>query len=305
MVIKNLVIPGGGPTGFITLGALKETNRLGYWNLNSLESIFSSSIGSFVAFIIQLGYDWKTIEDYMIERPWDKAFSIIKTDLLDIYKNKGWDGEEILKIATGPLLRGKNIRDDITLLELYKITKIELNLVVTEVNKNSYLTSEVLSYKTYPNMNINVALSASMAFPLLFKPINIEDKIYIDGGALYNYPLSICLNNKKCSKDEILAFRNIWKSKKEDLKNSSSLEFASALLSKIHSTLENNVRQPDIKNEIVSDIHLASHDLLLWWEVASNREKRKELFDQGISDVGKKINLLIDLKIDLKHQDQV
>ena len=34
-----------------------------------------------------------------------------------------------------------------------------------------------------------MALSASMAFPLLFKPINIEDKIYIDG-AMYNYPLS-------------------------------------------------------------------------------------------------------------------
>ena len=76
MVIKNLVISGGGPTGFISLGALKETNRLGYWNLDSLESIFSTSIGSFVGFIIQLGYDWKTIEDYLIERPWDKAFSL-------------------------------------------------------------------------------------------------------------------------------------------------------------------------------------------------------------------------------------
>lgn len=305
MVIKNLVIPGGGPTGFISLGALKETNRLGYWNLNSLESIFSSSIGSFIGFIIQLGYDWETIEDYMIERPWDKAFSIIKTDLLDIYKNKGWDGEEILKIATGPLLRGKHIQEDVTLSELYKITKIELNFVVTEANKNRYLTSEVLSYKTYPNMNINTALSASMAFPLLFKPIHIEDKIYIDGGVMYNYPLSICLNNKKCCEDEILGFKNIWKSKKEDLKNSSSLEFASALLSKVHSTLENNVRQPDIKNQIISEIDLASHDLLLWWEIASSKEKRKELFNQGIDDVNKKINLLIDLKTDLKHLDQV
>ena len=154
-------------------------------------------------------------------------------------------------------------------------------------------------------MKINTALSASMAFPLLFKPINIEDKIYIDGGAMYNYPLSICLNKKKCNEDEILGFRNIWKSKREDLKNSSSLEFAGALINKIHSTLENNIRQPNIKNEIISEIDLASHDILLWWEVASNREKRKELFDQGIDDVNKKTNLLIDLKIDLKHQDQV
>ena len=305
MVIKNLVISGGGPKGFISLGALKETNRLGYWTLDSLESIFSTSIGSFVGFIIQLGYDWKTIEDYLIERPWDKAFSLIKTDLLDIYKNKGWDGEEIIKIATEPLLRGKNLQEDITLLELYKITKIELNFVVTEVNKNSYLTSEVLSYKRYPNMQINTALSASMAFPLLFKPINIEDKIYIDSGALQNYPLYICLNNKKCNEDEILGFRNIWKSKTEDLKNSSSLEFTAALLGKIHSTLEFNIKQPNIKNEIISEINLPSRDLLLWWEILSKKEKRKELFDQGINDVNKKTNLLIDLKIDLKHQDQV
>ena len=38
------------------------------------------------------------------------------------------------------------------------------------------------------------------------------------------------INNKKCSEEEILAFRNIWKCKKEDLKNSSSLEFASILI---------------------------------------------------------------------------
>ena len=36
-----------------------------------------------------------------------------------------------------------------------------------------------------------------------------------------------------------------------------------------------------------------------------NREKRKELFNQGVDDVNKKINLLIDLKTDLKHLDQV
>tara|TARA_Y100000389_G_scaffold204896_1_gene260584 strand:+ start:15403 stop:16320 length:918 start_codon:yes stop_codon:yes gene_type:complete len=305
MVIKNLVISGGGPTGFISLGAIRETNRLGYWNLNSLESIFSSSIGSLIAFIIQLGYDWKTIEDYVIERPWDKAFSIIKTDLLDIYKNKGLDGEEILKIATGPLLRGKNLQEDITLMELYKITKIELNFVVTEANQNSYLTSEVLSYKTYPDMKINKALSASMAVPLLFKPINIEDKIYIDGGAMYNYPLSICLNNKKCKEDEILAFRNIWKSRTVDLKNSSSLEFAAALITKCHSTLEFIIKQPDIKNEIISEINLTNCDLIVWWEMLSTKEKRKELFDQGVKDAQNKINLSIDLKIDLKCQDQV
>ena len=77
------------------------------------------------------------------------------------------------------------------------------------------------------------------------------------------------------------------------------------MISKCQSTLEYNIRQPDIKNEIISEINLASHDLILWWEILSKKEKRKELFDQGVKDAKKKINLLIDLKIDLKCQDQV
>ena len=102
-----------------------------------------------------------------------------------------------------------------------------------------------------------------------------------------------------------MAFRNIWKSRTVDLKNSSSLEFAAALITKCHSTLEFIIKQPDIKNEIISEINLTNCDLIVWWEMLSTKEKRKELFDQGVKDAQNKINLSIDLKIDLKCQDQV
>jgi len=69
--------------------------------------------------------------------------------------------------------------------------------------------------------------------------------------------------------------------------------------------LEFIIKQPDIKNEIISEINLTNCDLIVWWEMLSTKEKRKELFDQGVKDAQNKINLSIDLKIDLKCQDQV
>ena len=38
MSIKNLVIAGGGATGFISYGAIKQMNILNFWNYNTLNT---------------------------------------------------------------------------------------------------------------------------------------------------------------------------------------------------------------------------------------------------------------------------
>lgn len=287
MTIKNLVISGGGSTGFISYGAIKQMNIDKFWELKNIESIFASSIGSFIGFVISLGYDWETLDQYIIDRPWGKAFSTIQTDLLEVYKNKGIDGEEVLKICTSPLLRGKNLSENITLIDLYKATNIELCLITTEVNLHKCLIGEVLSYKTAPNMTLNKALAASQAFPMVFKPVVCEDKIYIDGGVLHNFPLSICLNMTKCKENEILAFKNTWNSQFENnnlLGITSFMEYGATIFNKFHCTLESSKNQPEIKNKIESFISNQTHSFLKWWDILENKEKRESLVNQGIED---------------------
>ena len=48
------------------------------------------------------------------------------------------------------------------------------------------------------NMEILITLRISMSVPILFKPVHYENKVWIDGGCLNNFPIELfddCLEN--------------------------------------------------------------------------------------------------------------
>lgn len=72
--IKHLVISAGGPAGIMMYNSLRTLNLKGVWNIQNIRTIYGSSVGSFIAILISLNYDWSTMDDYIIKRPWDKIF---------------------------------------------------------------------------------------------------------------------------------------------------------------------------------------------------------------------------------------
>ena len=72
--IKHLVISSGGPAGHMMYSILRTLNLKGVWDIKDIKSIYGSSIGSFIAIIIALRYDWEVMDDYLIKRPWEKIF---------------------------------------------------------------------------------------------------------------------------------------------------------------------------------------------------------------------------------------
>ncbi len=46
MIIRNLVLSGGGPSGFLTYGASKYLNKIGFWELANIKSRFNCLISS-------------------------------------------------------------------------------------------------------------------------------------------------------------------------------------------------------------------------------------------------------------------
>jgi predicted acylesterase/phospholipase RssA len=72
--IKHLVISSGGPAGIMMYNILRTLNMKGVWNIQNIRTIYGSSVGSFIAILIALNYDWSTMDDYIIKRPWDKIF---------------------------------------------------------------------------------------------------------------------------------------------------------------------------------------------------------------------------------------
>lgn len=283
MTIKHMVLSGGGPTGLITYGAIKRLHEQGMWSLNQLETIYMSSIGTFIGFVIALGYNWDIVDEYFIGRPWKKTFSHLGDDLLEVMRNKGIDGLEMASICTEPLLLGKNLPKNITLQELYEYTNVELCFITTELNTSRSLHTEIITHKTYPTMSLNAAIAASSAFPLVFKPIFYNNKCFVDGGLLNNFPLNICLNDTKCKEDEMLAFCNYaYDTINTNINvDSSYLDYARVLMRKCYLELETTRKQRQIKNIVYYDTKDVV-DYTKWINTLEDPDMRKNLIERGV-----------------------
>ncbi len=283
MVIKHIVIAGGGPTGLVSYGALRYLNQAGFWNKEELETVYTSSIGGFIGVLATLDYKWNVIDDYIIERPWEKAFAPMKNDVLEIMYNKGINGKQMFEICLTPLLTGLDLSPSITLREHFEHTNIELVFTATEINNNKCLQGELISYKSYPDMELVEALACTSAFPMLFKPVFVGDKCFVDGGLIHNYPLNHCLEETQCDVEEVLAFTNTVGGVARIEEASSFIEYARMMMKKCHWTLETSKDQPEVPNSVVS-ITTDLSDMTVWFEALSDRKLREDLVERGEKD---------------------
>jgi predicted acylesterase/phospholipase RssA len=285
MTIKHLVISGGGPLGLRYLGALQELEENNYWNIENIESIYGTSIGSVIGAFICLKYDWETLTKYIIERPWHDAFKINIKQIFDSYQNKGLFDLKIMEIIFKPLLKGKNLELDITLKEFYEFSKIDLHIFTFELN---HFETIELSHKTHPDMKLIKALTMSSALPGIFMPIIEDNKCYIDGGVMYNYPINQCLRDNQYQ-SQILGimtsydgnnFKNV-----EVNETSSLLEYVISLTINSMNFIRDTVKINHIENTVkcnYSDENPLSLDIIQ--EAVKNIEFRKNWIDLGKED---------------------
>ena len=199
-MIKHLVISGGGSTGMLYYGALKETCRRGVWQQKNIQSIHATSVGSILAVFISLKYDWEVLDDYIIKRPWHQLFTMNLQMAFQSISNGGlFDHDKLCKVFT-PLLKGKDLSIDITMQQFYEYNGIEMQFVTTEFKE---FTQEIISHKTHPDWKLIDAVYASSCLPIFFTPFSFGEKIYIDGGIFANYPMFLC-KDKNCN--EVLGF---------------------------------------------------------------------------------------------------
>jgi predicted acylesterase/phospholipase RssA len=203
--IKHIVCSGGGVTGFSFYGVLRESNRAGIWNFQDIETISGTSVGSIIAVIIALNYDWEILDDFLIKRPWHHVFKITMYTIFEALNKRGIFNMKTIEETFLPLFNGKDISVDITMLELYEMTKKDVHIFITEVHSMETID---ISYKTHPEWRVVDAVYASSSVPVLFEPFIKADKCYCDGGFLLNYPLRACLD-KGIDPDEVLGIRRI------------------------------------------------------------------------------------------------
>lgn len=315
--IKHIVISSGGPAGHMLYSVLQTLNLKGIWHINNIKTIYGSSIGSFIAIIIALRYEWYVTDDYLIKRPWEKLFKLSylssagsssssassasndkntdtsstsssasstfsdAKDKLDyvfkLYNNHGLYGLKEFTEMLRPLLQGKDIPLNVTLHEFYDKTGIDLHFMITELNKFKIVD---MNYKTHPSQLLIEACYMSCCYPLWFSPIYRDGCCYVDGGIINDYPVNECIRDQKCNPSEILGLKMLWEKKPATLKNNESVfQFITTFINQISSNLFEFRNTRPIPNEVVCVSKIfTSHDWLLW---VKDESFRRELVLRG------------------------
>jgi NTE family protein len=188
--IKNLALKGGGVKGIAYVGALMELENRDLYA--GIERVSGTSAGAIVAAMVAVGYSPEEVEELM--------------HIMDFKKfKKGWN---ILRIFTKyGLYSGKYILDfthdfisnapvdlppDATFKDLKEANGKDLYVFAADLNTHSI---QEFSFDETPHCVIAEAVRASMSIPLFFKAWQFSngypnDHMYVDGGLVYNYPLS-------------------------------------------------------------------------------------------------------------------
>ena len=156
----GLALSGGGTRGLAHIGVLKafQEERIGF------DCVAGTSFGSLVGALYCAGV---SIDD-MVEA----AKHITRKDIV----SRLWVGSDAGNIAkaVNPFLENKTFKDLI----------VPFAAVAVDITDGQ----EVVLKKG----NVSKAVSASCAVPALFKPVEMEGMLLVDGGLLNNMPADVC-----------------------------------------------------------------------------------------------------------------
>ncbi|MGI5826856.1 MAG: patatin-like phospholipase family protein [Patescibacteria group bacterium] len=152
----GLALGSGGQRGFALLGVLQALEEAEI----KIDFISGASIGSLVAACYALSLEANATTEYLLER----ARSLKRIGLSD------------LRLSPG-LIKGKtleNILKEIFKTETFANTKIPLRVAVTDLSGGTG--------KIVKSGSLASAVCASCSVPLIFEPLKLKNRYFVDGG---------------------------------------------------------------------------------------------------------------------------
>lgn len=202
----GLVLSGGGAKGAAHIGVLKYIEEAGI----PIDYIAGTSMGSIVGGMYALGYSSDEILDIISAVDWDRLISNQVERRKISYNNKsenrsqvvtipfsiGTDTEELQSrsfknsLPTG-IVSGDNLINLFNSLSVGYSDPVDFNdlpipflcIATNVVNGEADVLNKGIFSKS---------LRASMAIPILFDPVKIDETLYADGGLLNNFPAEQC-----------------------------------------------------------------------------------------------------------------
>lgn len=180
---KILLLSGGGIKGIAHLGALYGLEKRGY--LKKFETFVGSSVGALILAMHLVGYTPSELYKFVMKFEMHRVKSINAFNFLQVF---GLDSGTRITYVLKRLIEAKTNNPTMTLQDLYKLTGKKL--ILTTVCMNT-MEACYLSYETHPDLPLYLAIRMSISIPLFYTPVRYNDKLYIDGGAIDNYPIQL------------------------------------------------------------------------------------------------------------------
>lgn len=186
----HLVCSGSALRSLCLLGILRYL----YFNKmeHHIKNVAGTSMGSFfcLAFALKIPIDELElmIKD-LIKRP--EIISITSNKLLNIFTDLGFNESILYLSGIKKYLKTKYDIEDITFIELSKLTGVNLYVSTTKINTGK---NYIFNVNDTPNVSVLDAVAASMCIPVISVPVKIDNCYYVDGCLSNNLPYEIFHN---------------------------------------------------------------------------------------------------------------
>lgn len=189
-MIENLVFSGGGIKCISYIGILKyiEENK----NTFNIKKISASSGGALCALCIILKYNYQDLYKLILKINLYDLRDINTDNIFNYLENYGIDTGLKLEQLINIIIEKKNNKSNITFEDFYNKYSIDLTITGTCLNSKN---CEYFNLKNTPKMEIAKALRISCSIPFFYNHVKYNNKIYIDGGTIDNYPIDIFKDN--------------------------------------------------------------------------------------------------------------
>lgn len=184
-MFTNVVFSGASMRIVSLLGAytyLSEKNIV-----KNPVNFVGSSAGALLAFMVACGLSTLRMKQILFD-----AIEIYKNtevdvnSVLGVYTTLGIDDASAIENVIRKVLCEKFFVEDMTFLEFAKCTGKNLIICVSNITKSK---AEYWCLDTVPDMSIIKALKASIAIPIIFRPIIHNNDVYCDGAIFDHLPL--------------------------------------------------------------------------------------------------------------------
>jgi NTE family protein len=179
---KNLALSGGGVWGISYAGAFEALESLGI--LQQIQSVAGTSAGSLAGLLLALRYSSTEILQEIREANLGRILH--HGNVNQIVRHYGYyTGDYATELFYG-WIQKKLGSSEATFGDLREAKGLDLRVYATNLNTRQVFE---FSYRKTKRVALADAVRASIAVPLFFTAIEIDDQIFVDGGTVFNFPL--------------------------------------------------------------------------------------------------------------------